>query len=258
MKRLLLVGSLTLAAASLSVAGIAAASEPPRASLTGFQCQQASEPAGRGMQTIAVMRPLSGTKAMRLRFELLSKPRSGGGYTVVAQGDLGRWIAPTNPPTLGQRPGDKWILKKQVVDLAAPASYRLRVDFRWLGTHSRVLGTATRYSPVCVQTAPDLLVKSIAVRPVSGKPNLNRYIAVIGNDGDAGAGPFVVQFTDPPASPKSRTVSYLRPRDTVRESFVGPKCTSGTATMTVDPGDQTDDYNRSNNVMTAVCSGSAG
>ncbi len=241
-----------------TLAAGAAGSTPPRVSLTAFQCQHASEPAGRGIEVTAVMRPLSGTKAMRLRFELLSKSRSGSSYTVVGGGDLGRWIAPSNPPTLGQRPGDKWVYQKPVVDLAAPASYRLRVDFRWLGAHSRLLGTATRYSPVCVQTAPDLLVKSIAVRAVAGKPSLNRYVAVIGNDGDAGAGPFAVQFTDPPASPKSRTVSYLAPRDTMRESFVGPKCTSGAATVTVDPANQTDDYNRANNAMTAVCSGSAG
>jgi hypothetical protein len=248
MKRLLLAGVVAL----LPAAGVASASAPSRASLTGFQCPQASEPTGRGIQTIAVMRPLSGTKAMQLRFELLTKPRSSGGYTVVPGGDLGRWISPSNP-TLGQRSGDKWVFKKQVVDLAAPASYRFRVDFRWMGAHSRVLGTATRYSRVCLQTAPDLLVKSIAVRAVSGKPNLNRYIAVVGNAGNAGAGPFVVQFTDTPASPKTRTVTFLRPRDTVRESFVGPKCTSGAATVTVDPGDQTDDYNRANNAMTAVC-----
>ncbi len=254
MKRLSIAVVLALAGA----AGFAAAAESPRATLIGFQCQQASAPAGRGIEITAVMRPLSGTKAMRLRFELLTRPRSATRYTVVTGQDLGRWFAPTNPPTLGQRPGDKWVFKKPVVDLSAPASYRFRVDFRWLGTHARVLGTETRYSPVCEQAASDLLVKSIAVRAVANKPNLNRFAAVIGNDGNAGAGPFAVEFTDAPASPKTRTVSYLRPGDTVRESFVGPKCTSGAATVTVDPADQTDDYNRANNAMTAVCSGSTG
>ena len=44
-----------------------------------------------------------------------------------------------------------WTVIKQVVDLKAPAIYRLRAVFRWIGAHDKVLGTMTRTSPSCYQ-----------------------------------------------------------------------------------------------------------
>ncbi len=57
-------------------------------------------------------------------------------------------MIPANP-TLGQNPADVWMLKQNVVNLAAPAAYRFRVWFRWTGGGGRVLARAMRVSPVC-------------------------------------------------------------------------------------------------------------
>jgi hypothetical protein len=99
------------------------------------------------------MRPVSGTQRMAMKFELLHKPPRARAFTdVTATGtDLGKWIHPTNPPTLGSRPGDHWTVQKQVVNLSAPALYKFRVSFRWFGSNSRSLGTVVRVSQVCDQ-----------------------------------------------------------------------------------------------------------
>ena len=94
---------------------------------------------------------------MAMRFDLLMSSNDGSAPKVVSSGDLGVWITPKNP-TLGQLPGDVWKLQKSVVNLAAPATYRFRVTFRWIGAGGHTLGTAVRLSPRCQQRElrPDL------------------------------------------------------------------------------------------------------
>ena len=93
-----------------------------------------------------------------------------------------------------------WKLQKSVVNLAAPATYRFRVTFRWTGAGGHTLGTAVRYSPRCQQRElrPDLAVESIAVTPAPNNPGADVYTALIANAGNSAAGPFQVLFA--PAS----------------------------------------------------------
>jgi hypothetical protein len=254
MRRFLIAGGAVLLATVL-MTGQAGASLP-RAHLKKFVCQRALDPPARAVSVSAVMRPLAGTRKMALRFELLSKVKLGGSFSAVSGGDLGIWIAPANP-TLGQLSGDVWIFNKQVVDLAAPASYRLRVFFRWTGAHDRVLGTAVRDSPTCFQPElrPDLLVQSIAVVAIPGRPKMDRYVATIRNRGVTGAGSFEILFSPGGALPvQTKIVPGLAADTSTQREFIGPACSSVSApTITVDPNNQIDDYDRSNNQMTAVC-----
>jgi hypothetical protein len=195
---------------------------------------------------------------MAMRFELLSKTKANRPLIVVSGRDLGNWLSPSNPPTLGQRPADKWTVSHPVVGLAAPATYRLRVTFRWTGAHGRLLGTAVRITPKCFQPElrPDLTVQSITVQPIAGKPSLDQYVAVIRNAGATAAGQFEVLFAPGGSNPgvKTRVVQRLAAHSSRDETFVGPACTATTApTVTVDPLDQVADFNRSNNSLTATC-----
>ncbi len=145
------------------------------------------------------MRPVTGTQHMAMRFDLLMSSNDGSPPKVVSSGDLGVWITPKNP-TLGQLPGDVWKLQKSVVNLAAPATYRFRVTFRWTGVGGHTLGTTVRYSHRCQQRElrPDLLVQSIATTPSPNHAGKDLYSALISNAGNSAAGPFVVLFA--PAS----------------------------------------------------------
>src|SRR5947209_3034346 len=152
MKRLVIVLAALLAAVAVASA-TAAQSAPPspsHARLRHFICQRALDPASRAVATTAVMHSIRGAGRLALRFQLLTRTRPRGAWSSVSGGDLGTWISPANP-TLGSRAADTWILNKQVVDLSAPASYRFRVAFRWIGPHGRVLATLVRETPICAQ-----------------------------------------------------------------------------------------------------------
>ncbi len=246
----------------LALAGIVNAAIPamaataPRDLLRALICQRALDPGARAVAITAVMRPLRDTRRMSLRFQLLGAQQPGAAYATIKGGDLGTWISPGNP-TLGRRPGDTWIVNKQVVNLAAPARYRFRVSFRWTGAHGRVLGSAVRQSASCLQPElrPDLAVESIQVLPIPTQPKYERYVVTLANHGATAAGPFQVVL-DPHAGAAALTHSLpgIRAHRTVQIGFTGPLCNAAAPpTVTADPSRQVDDYNRANNSLTATC-----
>ncbi len=253
-KRLLVMVCGSLLAATILVT-TGAAAVVPRAQLRSFICERALEPASRAISVTAVMRPLSGTVGMELRFDLLARANGASSFNQVHGGDLGVWKSPPNA-TLGRRPGDVWILNKQVVDLAAPAAYRLRVQFRWIGPHHRVIGTAQRRTPVCLQPElrPDLVLRKVEVLTTK-KATVDAYTATIANAGATAAGPFRVLFSPGGSAPGMyQSVSRLGAHAVVRIRFLGPVCNSASPpVITVDPDRQVEDYNPSNNSETVPC-----
>ena len=156
MHRAGLIGLIALVCAgsgafSAGAAGAVGTAPPPRASLQPIVCVGGSNQLDRAVAVTAVMRPVPGTRRMELRFQLERRMSGATAFSQVYGGDLGRWRHPTNPATLGQRPGDVWRLKKEVVNLVAPAVYRFRVTFRWSGSGGRALGQVTRLSGACAQ-----------------------------------------------------------------------------------------------------------
>jgi hypothetical protein len=267
MKRIALVGAVVLCAAPASAAALAVSgarhsaltvSTGPRAQLDSLVCHKAPARADRSVSVRAVMRPVTGTQKMEMRFELLS--RTGGpGASFVDLPGLGSWIAPPDP-TLGQNARDVWIVPDTVTNLPSPAVYRYRVSFRWTGAAGRVLARRTRTTGDCRQPAfhPDLLVSSISVQPIAGMPKKNQYVATIDN---IGVGPtqggFAVSFT-PGASltagmaPATQTkyLPALAAGATNVISFAGPACTAATApTVVVDPGHTVGESNFANNSL---------
>lgn len=231
----------------------AATPAPPRDQLGSFVCQKALDPPARAVSVRAVMRPLTGTMTMQMRFQLMRKTRRGAGFTLVRGRLLGSWISPQNP-TLGQRPNDTWIVNHPVVDLPAPATYRFRVTFRWMGAHGQRLGTATQMSPNCYQPEQraDLLVRSLNVNPLpSGGA---AYVAVVTNRGKIPAGSFQVALAGAGATPQTATIGSLGPRSSTRARFTAPACSAGRSlTVTVDPAHTIDEYDFANNALTIPC-----
>jgi hypothetical protein len=254
MRRIAILAAGAVAAAALS-AGEVAASQPA-AQLRGFSCHRAVNPVAREIAVDAVMRPVAGTKRMWLRFELLYRANAGDAWTPRTGGDLGSWKHPGDP-TLGQRAGDVWIVNKPVDDLIPAGAYRMRVSFRWAGAGGRVLASTVRSTPTCVQPElrPDLLVKSIAVRASTTQPGYDRYTATIVNAGRTSARRFRVEFTPGGGlAPTYRRIRLLRAHASTQVSFLGPACSSTAAsTVTADPDGVIDDFNRSNNTLSAGC-----
>jgi hypothetical protein len=141
------------AAVAVAAPPLAGAATPrPRTALESFACHRSSDSFKRWIEVTAVMRPISGTQHMEMKFQLLRKPRQGHTFVDVSSGDLGKWLHPKNrTPPFGSRPGDHWSVQKPVVNPPAQAVYRFRVSFRWLGQKAQPLGTVVRLSRECTQ-----------------------------------------------------------------------------------------------------------
>ena len=254
------VGALALCAIALG-SGTAAAGTttppPATAQLKAFVCQKAVDPPARAVSVQAVMRPVTGTSKMQMKFELMRQTKAHPRFAVVHGRGLGSWLTPENP-TLGQRAGDVWIVNHPVVDLAAPATYKFRVTFRWIGAQGQTLSTAVQSSSICYQPElrADLYVKSLTANPITpGAPAGQwAYVAVIANRGQTAAAPVEVDFADAGGAPLTATVASVGPKSMARQRFVAPACAPGaTLTVTVDPKRTDDEYNYANDVLTMAC-----
>jgi hypothetical protein len=229
---------------------------PMPAGLRAFGCSPSLQPLLRGLSVTAVMRPVSGTQTLRMRFDLLRATRRTGHYHAVAGANLGRWISPPNP-ALGSQPGDVWYVTHPVVGVAHAGYYRLQVAFEWLGPNRRRLATITRTTAVCplLELRPDLLVAGIrSPTPIASRPGKDTYVASIRNRGVTAAGPFAVQLSLAGGAPMTQTVTGLGAHAVRRVRFVAPACSAGDAiTVTADPAHRVLDYDLSNNSLTAVC-----
>ena len=147
MRRAVSVALLIAACGLFAAAAVASPDAPPRADLTGFVCERTGNALDRVIAVMVVMRPVSGTQRMQMRFVLQRRSEGTSSYTAVQGGDLGRWLSPS-PATLGQHPNDVWRLRKLVANLPGPATYRFRVSFHWLSGGS-TLERSTLTSETC-------------------------------------------------------------------------------------------------------------
>jgi hypothetical protein len=248
MKRFVLASLVLLGSAVAPAAAHASASN-----LKGFVCQTASSPGQRAMSITAVMRPIPGTAKMAMRFKLLERGKRYGPTTSVAGTGLKSWLTPKDP-TLGSRPGDEWIVKHPVVDLAAPAYYRFRITFRWLDSGGGTVGQRTRQTPICFQPQlePDLKVTQGWASPST--PGV--YSAVIRNAGATASSEFNVDVssTDGSLAHSEMPLASLAPHTGRMVKLTGKPCTAGEPLMiTVIPEDAMDDSSSSDNMVTATC-----
>ena len=257
-KRSVRVGAAVVCALGFgSGTAAAATTAPPNDQLRSFVCQTALDPPARAVSVQAVMRPLAGTSKLQMKFELMRQMKPHTRFTAVRGRGLGSWISPTDP-TLGQQAGDVWILNHPVVNLAAPATYKYRVTFRWIGPQGQTLGTATQTSPTCYQPElrADLLVRSLSVTPITSGAAAGQwaYTAEVANRGLTGAGPVSVAFAESGSAPVTATVAWVGARSSARQRFVAAPCTAGSVlTVTVDPTQSIDEYNYANNLLTMPC-----
>lgn len=134
-----------------AVAPAATAAGPTRAatalvpgdySVTLEQCLSASAQGERSATFVAQMVGTAATQKMAMKIQLEERARGEAEYHPVAP--IGPWKA--------SEPGVKiYKYVKQVTNLAAPASYRLDVKFRWIGDKGKVIKRAELRSARCFQ-----------------------------------------------------------------------------------------------------------
>jgi hypothetical protein len=154
---------------------------PLRASLDS--CQTALVAGDRSAVFSGSMPPVARTRRMRMRFDLYVKRGSTTKWRRVRTPKWGIWHV-SRPRVPG------FVFTKVVDGLAAPASYRATVRFRWYDKHRQLIRSAKRTTAPCLEPdpRPDLRLSSLAAMPLSS--GNARYTLVVANAGLGVAGPF--------------------------------------------------------------------
>ena len=140
-------------------------------------------------------------------------------------------------------------------NLAAPASYRTVVRFRWLDASGHVLKGARRTSDACRQPdlRPNLSIGRIDVTPAIA-PRTSRYAVIVRNGGRSPAGPFSVTLRSGAEVLAPLLVPGLAPGEVRVVRFIAAACTPGAVLEAgVDPGDEVDERREDDNVLLASC-----
>jgi hypothetical protein len=137
-------------ALSASVAGTGTGGSTtvkPIVSATLEGCVTASDPEERGATFAGEMATIPGSAKMEMRIDVLERmPRELVFHSLVAPG-LGVWRI--------SAPGVKtYKYLKEITNLAAPASYRAVVRFRWVNAKGHTIKSLEARTPRCTQTAP--------------------------------------------------------------------------------------------------------
>lgn len=218
--------------------------------LTGFVCRRALRPIDRSISATAVIRPISGTVKLAVNFRLLRRSPTGVVINVHGAG-LGTWLT----KSIQSRPQEAWRVIHTVSYLSAPATYRLKVSYRWVGAGGRVIAHGARRSRRCRQPElrPNLEVQSIAVGADATDASDDYYLARIYDAGATGAGPFLVQLADQEQL-VNRRVRHIRRHELLSVRLAGPLCDrADPPTVTVDPYHRVDVYSRARASLTATC-----
>jgi hypothetical protein len=249
MKRLALL-SIALGATVAVAAPAATQAAPRRYATPVVACETGPTSDQRSFEVRATMRAIPGTVRMAVRFDLSERtPASAGAFVTRTAPDLGLWLK-------SKRGVDPYTFDQTVKGLDAPAVYRMRVGFRWLGAGGRVLQTTHRTTPLCQQPdlRPDLIVKNVIVEPPAMSNGPWHYTVVVRNDGRTAAGPFSVGYEPTGAPAQAMPIAGLEPAAQTRVTFSGPACVStAPPAFTVDVSNQVDETLETDNRASATC-----
>lgn len=196
----------------------------------------------------ARMRSLPRTARMQLRFTLQARTPGRDRYAAITAPGFGTWVS-ANPGT------SRYVFTKRVENLLAPASYRVKLRFRWLNAAGRVVQHAKAYSAACRQPdpRPDLAVRSIGVQSASD-PARRRYVAFVRNTGRGFAGASSLELTVAGTLLGSAPVAELEPGEGALVSFEGPACKAGDPIVAeADADEAVDESDEADNRFSRTC-----
>lgn len=188
-----------------------------------------------------------GTSAsMELRFDLLTRPTSGG-----------EWTAVTGVPKFGtwDRPSSRSVIwSKSVGGLTVGQSYRVLVTHRWLSKSGRVIRRVVLPSAVCDQpdTRPDLTASFVGARALSNGSTL--YTLIVRNTGFGAASGFSVAMRVNGVELPTARVAALGARKSRLVRFTAAACKSGSILRgEADFSKEVVESNEANNVIEPAC-----
>lgn len=216
----------------------------PSAAARMTACATSAAQPGRYLVADGTMRTLKGASRMQIRFELQSRTRDRPAWhTLVAPG-FGVW----NTAGPGVR---RYVYEKRVEALAAPAGYRMVVQFRWLNG-SRSVAQQRRVTGVCEQPdrRADLVPRKLSVK------GPRRYELRLDNTGGSASGPFSVVMNVNGAALPGVAVAGLKAGGSTTVVLPGPRCVPGSSMVArVDPDGRVDERDEAANELATPCPG---
>lgn len=186
---------------------------------------------------------------MELRFDLLQRRPGDDDFVRLAVPKFGVWER-AEPRV------SAFLVAKRVNALAAPATYRVLVRFRWFAADGSVLRRSERRSKVCRQPdpRPDLVFDSVSAQETDD-PQQARYAVVVRNAGrgdmTSSAG---VSLTIGERRFPTRTLSLLASGETDTVSFLAPRCNDATPLeLSLDPAGVVEEAGERNNLLSVPC-----
>jgi hypothetical protein len=237
----------TMLAASLLIPAAAGAAVPKSARAVALTACERGD--GDGAATFeARMRSLPHTVRMQLRFTLQARTPDRPRYAAISAPGFGGWV--------GAAPGTaRYVFTKRVENLLAPASYRVRVRFRWLDAAGNTVQRAKQYSPACRQPdpRPNLSVGSVGVQTVAD-PARRRYVAFVRNTGRGIADPSSLELSAGGALLGALPVDELAPGQGMLVSIEGPACAPGDQIVAdADADEAVDESDEADNRFSRSC-----
>ena len=239
-----------LALLTLALAAPAAGAVVPRwaARAVLADCERAAAESDGAAVFEGQMRAVRGAERMQMRFTLQTRMPDSSRWSAVNAPGFGTWVS-SAPGT------SRYVYTKRVEGLLAPASYRVRLRFRWLSGDGRTLATAHRSSRACRQPdpRPNLVVSSLAVQRTA-RAGRDRYVAFVRNIGrslaDASALRVAFGGTMLPLAP----VIALEPGEGIEVTVEGPACAEGTPVdADADGGESVEESDEDDNRFTRLC-----
>ena len=243
--------ALLLLPAALVAAAPAAASDPAGAasavSVRVTDCTSALEPQARSATFEARIKAIAGSDRLAVRFTLQTHGRDELGWRRVAAPGLDVWQ--TSDPDVA-----RYGYAKTVQNLAAPASYRVVVRFRWIGVDGAVVRTARVTSPACRQLdlRPDLVAERVDVLPARDATD-RIFVVALRNAGRtlAPATAVGLRIGDRVLAPAAAPM--LLPGAARSVGFTAPACAPGEPLeVTADAGGEVDEADEAN-VLVVPC-----
>ena len=193
----------------------------------------------------ARMATITGADSMAVRFSLLSQV-PGKAEVRVRVPALTKWRK--SKSGVGT-----FAWKQELLNLAAGATYRVSVDFRWLSVDGEVLRrTRVRAAP-CRQYSDLPNLKPTLVGSVPGAaPGTTRYRVRVDNDGAATASGASLRLSVDGTVAQTQPLATLAAGESRVVTVVGPAC-GGWVEAAVDPDDAVVELSESDNVHMLAC-----
>jgi len=247
------------------------------ATVKSDRCVASSVIGTRAYVVRADMYRLAGAASMRVRFRAF-RTLLGAEETEIKVNSadrLGYWE--DSIPT-GNGGVSHLVFYKRLYSLDAPATFRAEVDFEWYSASKHLMRTKTLSVSRCVQPdlRPDLYISAVSTSAVPGNAGKLRYRVTIANQGKGRSAATKLHINVPGVSKtffpaatngsellvgaidqagSTRKATKADPIKLSRTVLVdAERCTSGVATIEIDPGNLLDESSGDNNVYGASVS----